>query len=149
MPSLGTGELPYASLQAPVLRDGCGVAAHNLGSQPEALVLQALYLTAHLLGPHAALTGGGSSPRTRPPPRRRRGTRALPSGTSRGPRSGPLRRSSRRTPPRRVGTGGGRWRPTPPGSHSFTPLPLLGRRGGTPRTPQAPLRASRARARAL
>src|SRR5215203_3617984 len=44
MPSLGAGQLPYASLQAAVLRDGCGVAAHNLGGQSEALVLQALYL---------------------------------------------------------------------------------------------------------
>src|SRR5215210_4045011 len=63
MPSLGAGagELPYAPLQAPILRDGRGVAAHDLGGQPEPLVLQALYLKARLLGPHAALHHCGRS----------------------------------------------------------------------------------------
>src|SRR5829696_1449204 len=64
MPSLGAaaGELPYAPLQAAVLRGSCGVAAHDLGGQPEALVLQALYLPAHLLGPHATLHRGPPAP---------------------------------------------------------------------------------------
>src|SRR5215204_1747872 len=65
IPSLGAGagELPYAPLQAPVLRDGRGVTAHDLGGQPEALVLQAFYLQAYLLGPHAALHHRGQSSR--------------------------------------------------------------------------------------
>src|SRR5919112_4397803 len=59
----GAGELPYAPLQAPVFRDGCGVAAHELGGRPEPLVLQALYPKAHLHGPHATLHHRGQSSR--------------------------------------------------------------------------------------
>jgi hypothetical protein len=33
LPSPGAGQLPYAPLQAPVLRDGRRVAAHDLGAQ--------------------------------------------------------------------------------------------------------------------
>src|SRR5829696_704999 len=55
MPSLGTGELPYPLLEAAIFPGGRGVAPHDLRGQPEALALQALYLPAHLLFPHAAL----------------------------------------------------------------------------------------------
>src|SRR5215212_8957448 len=61
MPSLGTGEISYALLQAAVLPGGRGVAAHDLRGQPEALILQVLYLPAHLLWPHAALLCGHPS----------------------------------------------------------------------------------------
>src|SRR5215212_2524402 len=61
MASLGTGELPYAPLQAAVLCDGRWAASHDLRGQPEARLLQALYLPAHLLWPHAALHCGQSS----------------------------------------------------------------------------------------
>src|SRR5829696_3115699 len=58
MPSLGTGELPYPLLEAAIFPGGRGVAPHDLRGQPEALALQALYLPAHLLWPHAALLCG-------------------------------------------------------------------------------------------
>src|SRR5215208_2185956 len=51
---LGVRELPYAALQAPVLLEGRGGAARDLGGQPKALVLKAPYLRARLLGIHGS-----------------------------------------------------------------------------------------------